>query len=250
MSTVEAEPKSKLTKTVIFSLASAISTILASAVVVMWAIIADPPGDTIGKAFLTIFLVSGFAFGIIAETRADHTAAYVTPGRIAAIVLIVLSGLYLTWNQIYDEPWRDMAAGDFGAWLGVIFLLEGVVATLVLLWPRMVGNMKNPAVRYTFDAGIGLVILVSLLISFAWTTWQLEWSEGFWRVVLAIGVLALVTFMLPLVISMILAPKKPKPIYNQHPAPQNYGQPTAPASWDDIVARGNEAPPTNQPPVS
>lgn len=241
MSTVKPVESQKLTKTVMFSLVSAISTILSSAVVVMWAIIADPPGDTIGKAFLTIFIASGFAFSLIAETRAEHSAHYVTPGRIGALVLLVLSGLYLTWNQVYAEPWRDFYERDFLAWFGVIFLLEGIVATLILLWPRMVSNMTTPLVRYTFDAGIGLVILVAALISFAWTTWDLEWSEDFWRVVLAIGVLALVTFTIPLVISMILAPKKIKTPYNPYPERVQASQ--QPNAWAEIVAREGETPP-------
>lgn len=247
MAIVDVSEKSRMTKTVIFSLVSAISTILASAVVVMWAIIAQPAGDTIGKAFLTIFIASGFAFSLIGETRAERTANYVTPGRIAALVLIAASGLYLTWNQIYKEPWRDFYEGDFGAWIGVIFLLEGVVATMILFWPRMVKNMKSPLVRYTFDAGVGLTILVSLMISFAWTTWHLDWPEDFWRIVLAVGVLALVTFMLPLVISMILAPKKPKQVWpTQYPVTP---QPTqAPVSWDEIVARDASNNPSRTPP--
>jgi hypothetical protein len=262
MSTVEVEPKQKLSKTVVFTLASAISTIMAAAFVTMWAIIADPPGDTVGKAFLTIFLAGGFAFAVIAESRADHEADYVTPGRIAALVLITLSGFYLTWQQVELDPWDDFWAGDFGAWLGTVLLLEGVVATLILFWPRMVATMKTPLVRYTFDAGIALVILVSVLISFAWTTWDLDWPEIFWRVVLAIGVLALVTFSLPLVISKILAPHTPKPVYPQHqqyPVRQNYDDaptaataapaestPAASAPWDAIVAR-TIAPPAATP---
>lgn len=225
-----------ISRTMKFSLISTIATILAAGVIVMWAIIAQPPGDTVGKAFLTVFLISGFAFAVIFEARAEHEASYVTPGRIFALLLVMASGLYLTWNQIYDEPWRDLFAGDLAAWFGTVFLIEGVAATIVLLWPRWVRNMKNSFVRYTFDAGIGLVIVVSILISFAWTTWHLEWPELFWRVVLAIGVFALVTFLIPLVTSMMLAPKT----IRVQPSPYVPTQPAAPSNQDQWTAIVNK----------
>lgn len=241
----------KLSRTVIFSLASSVGTILASAGVVMWAIIANPPGDTVGKAFLSIFLTSAFTFSLIAESRLEHKATYITPARIALLVLIVISGLYMTWNQVYPEAWRDLYSGDLSSFMGVIILLEGVVATLILFWPQMVKMMKRPLVRYTFNIGMWLTIAVSVVVSIAWTTWDFKWSDQFWRVILAFTVLALVMFMIPLVVSIILTPKKPKPIYSpyqqgtgvQAPNTQQFGyapplaqQPSA--AWDTIVARG------------
>lgn len=245
MSATESATRETMSKTVAFSVASAITTILASAGVIMWAIIAQPEGDTVGKTFLTVFLMAIFAFSLIGETRVEHEAPYITPARIACLVLIIASGLYLTWNQVIPEPWQDFFAGDFLAWLGVILLLEGIVATLILLLPAMTRNMKNQLVRYTFNAGVVLVAVAALMTSLAWTTWDLPLPDDYWRIVLAICVLALVTFLLPLVISMILAPKKPRAAPRLQPPQPQQPQPHGTAAeaanlWSQVVARGVE----------
>lgn len=244
MNTIPMEEQKKLSPTLIFSLVAAIGTILVAGGVTMWAIIAEPPGDTVGKAFITVFLAAAFAFALIGEVRVDRKENFVTLGRVTALVLIIASGLYLTWNQVDPYPWADFWEGDFGAWLGVVILLEGIVATLILFWPAMVKNMKNKLVRYTFNGGLALVILAALLISLAWTTWDNDWPALYWRWVLAISVLALVFFTIPLVVSMILAPKKPKQIY-QYPAPVQYTH--APeTSWEQAVAETRENAENNQ----
>lgn len=250
------EENKKLSPAVMFSLIVAISTILASGALTMWAIIAQPPGDTVGKSFITIFLAAIFAFCLIGETRADREKSYVTIGRITALLLIAISGLYLTWNQVESEPWVDFFVGDIWAFMGVILMLEGIAASVVLLWPRMVKNMKIMLVRATFDVGIALVLLTTVLVSVAWTAWDYEWPELYWRWVLAIGVLALVFFTIPLVISMILAPKKQKQPYQQVPqnphsheqyqVPQQapYGYPQqAQQDWAKIVEDSKNNPP-------
>lgn len=249
MSIITTPEKQKLSKTTIFALAAVILTILSSAIVIMWAIIANPPGDTVGKAFLTIFIVAAFSFGLIAEHRVERSAVYVIPGRISALILIALSGLYMTWNQVFPQPWVDFYKADIWGWFGVIFLLEGVVATIILFWPRMVKNMKIPLVRYAFDAGVGLTIVVAVLIAIAWTTWDFSWSEVFWRIILAFTVLALVLFALPLVISIILAPKKPRvnyAPYQAHDAVPGARQPVVESAptWESIVARDSGTTPT------
>jgi hypothetical protein len=210
----------------LLALVAAVATLLAAAGVTMWAIIVNPPGGTVGKSFLTLVLMAGFAFAVIGEANAsDRRPAWVTTGRILGLVLIVASGLYLTWHDARDA--FTEGGVDVFAWFGVTALIEGIACTLLFVAPAWVRRMRSVTSRVALSAGIALVIACTLLVSVPWTFWDLSvWNDTYWRVVLAITVLAIVVLVVPLVIDAILSPQRarampvvPYPTY----APPGYG---------------------------
>lgn len=208
----------KVTPTKKLALYAAIGTLIVGAGITVWAIIANPPGDTVGKAILTLVLLAGFSFATIGEASSDTRPGYVTGGRIALLVGIVAGGLALTWIQIDPYPWADFPQ-DMANLLVIIILLEGVAASLLLGHPRWVRVMTNPISRASFNFGFVITIATTVLLSVPLALRNMEWSELYWRIVLAVAVVALVALVVPLIANAILAPKKPKP------APIAYTQP-------------------------
>lgn len=189
------------------ALYAAVGTIVLAAAITVWAIIANPPGDTVGKAILTLLLMAAFAFSAIGEASATHRPNYVVMGRITALVLVVAGGLTLTWDQIDERPWFDLLT-DLWGFIQIVILLEAIGASLLLGHPRWSASMKTAFARNTFNFGFVTTLAVLILLALPNALQRVVWDELYWRIVLATAVISLVALVLPLIVNAILRPAR------------------------------------------
>lgn len=228
------------------ALYTAVGTVVIGAMVTMWAIIADPPGDTVGKAIFTLLLLTAFSFAAIGETSVNRASSALTSARMTVHAVVAVAGLFLIWNQIDPAPFGDFE-DDIAAFIGILFLLEGIGANLMLGWDSWQKRIANEGARMTFNAGMGMTLAVLTAISLPLTFVGTEFPELYWRTVLAFAVLALVLLVLPVLITAILKPRKPAArkevvhqTYNPMMQAQQQGAVSAPAGWYDVPGTGFE----------
>lgn len=197
-----------LPSTTLASIVAVSATILAATAVTMWAIIADPPGDTVGRAFLTVLLIGAASTAFVGVIRIGQRVAWWNPiVWLPTLMLVTASGLALIWIQVERAPWVDLFV-DLPAFVGAGLLLVGTAAVVSSLegWLRRV---EHPFARIALGAGIVAVALAAVLVALGWTLHNLSWPDVYWRVVLAIAVLGIAATALSLTITAILRPTPP-----------------------------------------
>jgi hypothetical protein len=204
----------------------AIGALIAAAVVcVVWVLLGDANG-MIGKAFLTILLLAAFAGVAILEANlAARRPAWFALASMIAWVVILLIGAFLIWMP---ENESDYGVGfeRFMRFLLIVLVLQGALLHIRLF------SKAHERHRTTFTSivtyvTIGLVaILAAMLVLPLLIEEYVEFRPFYWRVVVAIAILAAVgTALVPLV-NALFAPKKPRPLapaagaYYTAPAPQ------------------------------
>jgi hypothetical protein len=193
----------------------AIGALIAAAIVcVIWVLIGTGNG-IVGRAFLTILLLAAFAgVAIIDAHLAPRRPAWFALASMASWVIALLLGAVLIWM-----PER------YG-WEGFIrfiqFLLIVLVLQLALLhirlytkaYQRHVTTFTKTITIITIALVVGLAAL--LVIPLVLGEW-VDFSDIYWRIVVAITILAAVgTALVPLV-NALFAPKRPRPDYLNPP---------------------------------
>lgn len=186
----------------------AIGALIAAALVcVIWVLVGDQNG-LIGRAFLTILLLAGFA-GIaileagLAPKRPDWLAL---TSMITWIVALIVGAIKIWLPQ--DDTYFGSGAERFFQLLLVVGILQ-----LALLHVRL---YTKSAQRYvtTFTQVIQyvtlglLAILVGMLVFFLALPDLVDYGELYWRIVVALTILVAVgTTLIPL-LNALFAPKK------------------------------------------
>ncbi|MGB4779040.1 hypothetical protein [Microbacterium sp.] len=188
----------------------AIGALIAAAIVcVVWVIIGDSDG-IVGKAFLTILLLAGFAGVSIMEANlAARRPAWLTLASVVSWVLLLLIGAFLIW----------MPTGEwyYGGDRVFKFILIGLIIQGALLHARLyLKSFLRHQTTFTTIVTyvtIGLVvILAAMLVLPIMTEEFVDYRPLYWRVVVALAILAAVgTALVPLV-NALFAPKKPRPV--------------------------------------
>ncbi|MGX1932887.1 hypothetical protein [Microbacterium resistens] len=193
----------------------AIGALIAAALVcVVWVLVGDQQG-LIGRAFLTILLLAGFA-GIaileasLAPTRPDWLALLSMISWIVALLVGAVK-IWLPEKQTFNDY-------DFGVDSGferffhlvlVVAILQLAMLHVRLFWrasQRYVTTFTRVIVYTTFGF---LGVLVAMLVFFLTFPHAFSYSELFWRIVVALTILAAVgTTLLPL-LNALFAPKRP-----------------------------------------
>lgn len=204
----------------------AIGALIAAAVVcVVWVLIGDANG-MIAKAFLTILLLAAFAGVAILEANlAARRPAWFALASMVTWVLILLVGAFLIW--------MPEATGAFGSgierfmkFLLIVLILQGALLHIRLF------SKAHERHRTTFTAivtyvTIGLVVILAVMLILPLMIEEyVDFRPFYWRVVVALAILAAVgTALVPLV-NALFAPKRPRP---EAAAPSPYYAPAAPA---------------------
>lgn len=214
----------------------AIGALVAAALVcVVWVLLGDDNG-IVGKAFLTILLLAAFAGVTIAEANlAARRPAWLTLASMISWVLILLIGAFLIWMP---------TTGVFG--LGAErffkFILIGLIIQGALLHARLFlrayERHQTTFTTIVTYVTIGLVvILAAMLVLPLMTEEYVDYRPMYWRVVVALAILAAVgTALVPLV-NALFAPKKPRaatapaPTAYYAPAPAVHAAPQALQPW-------------------
>ncbi len=191
----------------------AIAGLIASAIVtVVWVLIGSADG-TIGRAFFTIILLAGFAGIAIAESRiADRREAWFALASIGSWIAALLIGILLIWMP---EPERYFGYYSFLPFERVFrFALIVAVLQAALYFVRLYVGLAKRArtlfARIVAPITIGLVGVLALLLilPLVFNEW-IEYRDFYWRVVVAITILAAVGAALIPLVSALLAPPRP-----------------------------------------
>jgi len=188
----------------------AIGALIAAAIVcVVWVLIGDSNG-IVGKAFLTILLLAGFAGVSIAESNlAPQRPTWLTLASMISWVLTLLIGAFLIWMP---------TTSSFGAGPERLFkfILIALIIQGALLHARLyLKSFLRHQTTFTSIVAyvtIGLVVILMVMLVLPLMTEEfVDYRPLYWRVVVALAILAAVgTALLPLV-NALFAPKRPRP---------------------------------------
>lgn len=186
----------------------AIGALIAAALVcVVWVLLGDANG-MIGKAFLTIVLLAAFAGIAVGEAHlASRRPAWFALASMVTWVLTLLLGAVFIWLP-YEGFGR--AVERFAQFLVVVLILQ-----LALLHARLFVKAYERH-RTTFTAivtyaTLGLVVILAVMLILPVTLdGYVRFLSFYWRVVVALAILAAVgTALVPLV-NALFAPKRPR----------------------------------------
>jgi len=199
----------------------AIGALIAAAVVcVVWVLVGSQNG-LIGRAFLTILLLVAFAGVAILDAHlAPRRPAWFALASLASWIVALLLGAVMIWMP---ERYHWIGFSKFIQFLLIVLILQLVLLHLRLYmkaFQRHDTAFTRTVVIVTIALVVGLAAL--LIIPLAFGEW-LFLADLYWRIVVAVAILAAVgTALVPLV-NVLFAPRKPRP----HAA---YPVPTAPAA--------------------
>jgi hypothetical protein len=198
----------------------AIGALIAAAIVcVVWVLIGSQNG-IVGRAFLTILLLVGFAGVAILDAHlAPRRPAWFALASMASWVAALLIGAVLIWMP------ERYSWGGFTRF--VQFLLIVLILQLALLHVRLYAKAfqryVTPFTQTVAIVTISLVVALAalLIVPLVVNEW-VDFPELYWRIVVAAAILAAVgTALIPLV-NVLFAPKKqqafPGPAYGHAPA--------------------------------
>ncbi|MDT0156317.1 hypothetical protein Q9R19_01630 [Microbacterium sp. ARD32] len=212
----------------------AIGALIAAALVcVVWVLIGNQDG-LIGRAFLTILLLAVFAGIAILEANLAHQRPdWLALSSMISWIVALLVGAVKIWMP-EPSPHLGWAMGRFWYLLLVVGILQlALVHARFYLKAsqRYVTTFTRVIVMVTF---VMLALLVAMLVFYLTFPELFHYDDLYWRIVIALAILAAVgTTLIPL-LNALFAPKKTPPVtppsdFVAPHAPSN-GQPQ-PAAW-------------------
>ena len=208
----------------------AIGALIAAAIVcVLWVLLGSRDADDIiGRAFLTILLLAGFAGVAILDAHlAPSRPAWFALASMASWIVALLLGAIMIWMP-ERFPWLGFSR--FIQFLLIVLILQ-LVLLHVRYYLKAFQRYDTPFTRTVTIITIALVIALAvlLIIPLAFGEW-LSLAGVYWRIVVAIAILAaLGTALVPLV-NVLFAPKKPQRAPLAPPAGPALAAPAAPAA--------------------
>ncbi|QKJ18600.1 hypothetical protein [Microbacterium hominis] len=212
----------------------AIGALIAAALVcVVWVLVGNQNG-IVGRAFLTILLLVGFAGVALLDAHlAPRRPGWFALASMASWIIALLIGAVMIWMP-ERFPWSGFTRT-------VQFLLIVLILQLVLLHLRLYTKAfqryVTPFTQVVAIATIALVVgLAALVIVPLMVGEFFTFAEIYWRIVVAVSILAAVgTALIPLV-NALFAPRRervaapvPAPDYTSWPPPGAQTAAAAPA---------------------
>src|SRR5688572_1894522 len=184
----------------------AIGALIAAAIVcVVWVLTGSQNG-IVGRAFLTILLLVAFAGVAILDAHlAPRRPAWFALASMASWVLALLIGAILIWMP-ERYPWGGVARF-------IQFLLIVLILQLALLHLRLYTNaFRRYVTAFTQTVAIltiALVVALAALLIVPLVAGEYgDFSDLYWRIVVAVAILAAVgTALIPL-LNALFAPRK------------------------------------------
>jgi len=211
MSQMTNEPRSKESASLLIrgAIWIAIGALIAAALVcVVWVLVGDQNG-IIGRAFLTILLLAAFAgIAIVEAGLAPKRPDWLALASMITWIIVLLVGAVKIW--LPTQP------GEYAAGMSRFFLLLVVVGILQLALLHV-----RPFTTVIYYATIGvLVLLVVLLVIYLTLPDTFDYPDLYWRIVVALAILAAVgTTLIPLLNALFAPKRQPQaPVY----APQSF----------------------------
>ncbi len=206
----------------------AIGALIAAAIVcVVWVLIGDANG-IVGKAFLTILLLAGFAGVAIAEANmAPKRPEWYSLTSMIVWVAILLVGALFIWMP---EPtnWSYLAGGRFFRFIAIGLILHGALLH-TRLFVKVHHRFESTFTTIVTYVTIGLVVILAVMLVLPLLLDDADFRPIYWRVVVALAILGAVgTALVPLV-NALFAPKSPRPV--GYGSPVAYTAPAPAAQW-------------------
>ncbi|GAA1961756.1 hypothetical protein [Microbacterium deminutum] len=199
----------------------AIGALIAAAIVCVVWVLAGSQNGIVGRAFLTILLLVAFAGVAILDAHlAPRRPAWFALASMASWVAALLIGAVLIWMP---ERYSWNGVTRFVQFLFVVLILQ-LALLHIRLFVRASQRYVTAFTQTVAVVTIALVVgLAALLIVPLVLGEYLDFNELYWRIVVAVAILAAVgTALIPLV-NVLFAPKRADP-----------GQP-APAYQPDLL---------------
>ncbi|WP_345800140.1 hypothetical protein AAIB33_11730 [Microbacterium sp. AZCO] len=184
--------------------------VVAAVVCVVWVLVGTD-NDIVGRAFLTILLLAAFAGAALLDARlAPRRPAWFALASMITWVLILLAGAILIWLPTpYSSYYYPSGVERFVAFLLIVLVLQ-----LALLHTRLMVKAHlrfvTPFTQVVTFVTIGLVVVLAFMLVIPLTFSEyLDLPSLYWRLVVAIAILAAVgTALVPLV-NALFGPKRP-----------------------------------------
>lgn len=186
----------------------AIGALIAAALVcVVWVLIGNQDG-LIGRAFLTILLLAAFAgIAILEASLAPNRADWIALSSMITWIIALLVGAVKIWLP-EENDYFGTGAERFFQLLLVIGILQLALLHVRLYTPaaqRYVTVFTRVIYYLTL---VFLVALVGLLLFFLTFPHTFEYDDLYWRIVVALAILAAVgTTLIPL-LNVLFAPRR------------------------------------------
>lgn len=197
----------------------AIGALIAAALVcVVWVLVGDQDG-LIGRAFLTILLLAAFAgIAILEAGLAPNRPDWLALASMVSWIVALLVGAVKIW--LPEDTYSFTAGERFFQLLLVVGILQLALLHVRLFTPAA----QRHVTTFTRIIYIATVVflggLVGMLVFFLTFPHTFEYGELYWRIVVALTILAAVgTTLIPL-LNALFAPKKPARAVPSSPAPQ------------------------------
>ena len=186
----------------------AIGALIAAALVcVVWVLIGDQDG-LIGRAFLTILLLAAFAgIAILEAGLAPNRPDWLALASMASWIVALLVGAVKIW--LPEDSLYFSGAERFFQLLVVVGILQLALLHVRLFTPAA----QRHVTTFTRIIYIATIVflggLVGMLVFFLTFPHTFDYGELYWRIVVALTILAAVgTTLIPL-LNALFAPKKP-----------------------------------------
>lgn len=189
----------------------AIGALIAAAIVcVVWVLVGSGTG-IVARAFMTVLLLAGFAGIAILESHlAGRRPAWFALTSMGSWVIALLVGAVMIWLPSPTESF------GWGYERFMRFLLVVLILQLALLHLRLFTKayLRNPTtflsiVTYVTIAFVGIVA-VMLIVPLVGGEW-FDFLPIYWRVVVALTILAAVDTALVPLVNALLMPRPPHP---------------------------------------
>lgn len=186
----------------------AIGALIAAALVcVVWVLIGDQDG-IIGRAFLTILLLAGFAgIAILEAGLAPRRPDWLALASMITWIVALIAGAIKIW--LPAEPYEYV--GGVGRFF-MLLLIIGVLQLALLHVRLFVPAARRYVTTFTqviyYVTIVMLVLLVGMLVIYLTLPDTFHYGDVYWRIVVALAILTAVgTTLIPL-LNALFAPKK------------------------------------------
>ncbi|WP_298862176.1 hypothetical protein [uncultured Microbacterium sp.] len=189
----------------------AIGALIAAALVcVVWVLIGDQDG-IIGRAFLTILLLALFAGVAILESNLSASRPdWLALASMISWIVVLLVGAVKIWLP-EEERYGGWAIVRFWQLILVIGILQLALLHLRLFLKASQRYVTAFTRVITIATLVVLGLLVAMLVFFLTFPDLFEYSDLYWRIVIALTILAAVgTTLIPL-LNALFAPRRPRP---------------------------------------
>lgn len=188
----------------------AIGALIAAAFVsVVWVLV-GPQNGLVGRAFLTILLLAAFAGVAILDAHlASGRPAWFALVSMGSWVAALLIGAFLIWMP--ERSFFGVGTVRFLSFLLIVLVLQLAVLH-VRLFTRAIDRSTLTFTRVVGYVTIALVAILTVLVvmPLMLNEW-VRYHDLYWRVVVAVTILAAVgTALVPLV-NVLFAPRRPRP---------------------------------------